>query len=198
MESPDRLNIAALFRRELSRFPRAVALELEDHLAESIDAQLALGKSLSEAREAALKTLGDLGELARDLRSTPSDPIWGGLRMPWQLRLLSLGWVAFGLICLSRVCTESNPTYLTIAGSLFFGLSGSAVGLSVLRRREVLRRWALRFSVGLGLVLVAKSLLVHSAPAILPVAPWVMPVMAAGALLSAWGLSRPGIRNAFL
>lgn len=198
METTDRLNVADLFRQELARFPKAVALELEDHLAETVEAQLALGRSLSEARATALKTLGDLGELARDLRATPSDPVWGGVRMPWQLRVLSLGWVAFGLICLSRVCTEPNPTYLTIAGSLFFGLSGSAVGLSVLRRREVLRRWALRFSVGLGLVLVVKSLLVHSAPAVLPVAPWVMPVMAAGALLSAWGLSRPGIRNAFL
>lgn len=198
MDSPERVNISTLFQAELARVPRAIAAELEDHLAEEVERHLADGKSLPEARAEALQSFGDLAVVAADLQRVQNDPWWRQVRTPWQLQVLILGWVGFGLICLSRICVEESPSYLTIGASLLLGLCGSFVGLSLLRRRESLRRLALIFSVVMGLALVLKSTLVHVVPVILPLAPWMFPVVAGGALLSAWALNRPVIRNCFV
>lgn len=198
MESPERVNVGALFRDELARVPRAIALELEDHLAEQVERHLAGGKPLAEARAEALKSFGDLAVVAADLDQFQRDPWWSQLRTPWQLRVIILGWVGFGLMCLSRICVEESPSYQSIGVSLVLGLCGSLVGLGLLRRRELLRRFAILFSSGVGLLLVLKSSLVIVPVVTVPLTPGTLPLVAAAALLSAWLLNRPVIRDCFV
>ncbi|MBL9176333.1 MAG: hypothetical protein JNL10_22510 [Verrucomicrobiales bacterium] len=183
---------------ELRGVSKAISEELQDHFEEDLRRRLALGLSPEEARRQSLASLGDVASLARELEQARRDPLWKYSRSPWELKLLVAGWIAFSLLCLSRICTHPNPTYLSIGICVAFGLVAGAIGLSMLHRRETLRRWACHVSVAMAFALLVKSALAGEMPVLLPFAPLYLAVFAIGAFASAWLLCRESLRNCFL
>lgn len=187
-----------LFAEELRGLADPIAAELEDHLAEETNHWRQAGLTELEARRRALERMGDLRQLAREMGEAGQDPVWGAARIPWALRFLCLGWVMFGLLVLSRICGEESLSYPLIWGCAGLGIVGSGVGLMVLRRREKLRRWALGISLAVAALFVAKTWWALGQEPWLPLNPVLLPVIAAGALGSAWVLGRRPIREHFV
>lgn len=183
---------------ELRGVSKAVSEELRDHLEEDLKRRVAMGIPVEVARQQCLESLGDVGALARELDRGLLDPMWRYARPPWELKLLVGGWIGFSLLCLSRICTHANPTYLSIALCIAFGLVGGAIGLSLLHRRETLRRLACHASLAMALALLVKSALAGDLPVLLPFAPLYLALLAGGALASAWLLNRQALRNCCL
>lgn len=183
---------------ELHGVSKAISEELQDHFEEDLKRRLGMGLSLEVARQQSLESLGVIASLARELERARQDPLWRYSRPPWELKLLVGGWIAFSLLCLSRICTHPNPTYLSIGICVAFGLLGGAIGLSLLHRREMLRRLACHASIAMALALLVKSALAGELPVLLPFAPLYLAVLAIGALASAWLLNRQALRNCCL
>lgn len=195
---PTRLSMNRLFAEELRGLAEPIAAELEDHLAEETARWKNAGLSAEEARRRALEQLGDLRQLAREMGDAGHDPVWGAARIPWALRLLCLGWVMFGLLVLSRICGDESLSFPLIWGCVGLGIAGAGVGLMVLRRREKLRRWALGTSLAVAALFVAKTWWALGQEPWLPLNPLLLPVIALGALGSAWVLGRRHIREHFV
>ena len=183
------------FSTELSRLPRSLAVELEDHLSEEISRLVAGGIPEQEARSRALAQLGSPAEIAAASGRALRDPIWGSARIPLQNKLLFAGWTSFSLLWLGRICTHEDPSYASVALCLFLGLFGTAIGVGLLRLCETARRFALVGSVMMAGVLLVKGAVAFVMPMPVPYGVWLLPVLAAGAVLSAWILSRPSFRN---
>lgn len=190
-----RLISAPELPQELRRLPRTVAAELEDHLAEAITSLRRAGLADDEARRRAVAGLGDLAALRRELGALHRDRCWYLARTPWTLRAVGAGWLAFGLVCLAQICRHDSPTYASVAVCLLAGLLASGVGLTLLHRREPFRRVALAVSLFAGVMLAAKALAAPALPVLLPFAPSLLAACSAAALLSAWMLTRPSVRE---
>lgn len=192
------LTMKRLFDEELRGLADPIAAELEDHLAEETERWRREGCSDVEARRRALEQLGDPRRLAREMAAAAHHPLWGTGTLPWSLRAVCLGWVVFGLVVLSRICTEETLPYPLIWGCVGLGVAGSSLGLLLLRRRESMRRLALGVSVALAVLFAFKTLLALGQEPWIPVNPLFLPVVALGALGSAWVLGRRRIREHFV
>lgn len=140
------------FSSQLSGLPAHLAAELEDHLMESLEAGLRSGMSTDEARRAALQSLGEPMEVARQClkESDPRKPHRVPMTPPQRVAVV--GWLLLGVGFASRVCAAQDPSNGSIAACV--GLSAGSLTMAVLIRRGIL---PLRLAIGLSLALTATA-----------------------------------------
>ena len=146
---------ASPFSLDLAGLPAPLAAELEDHLMESLEAGLRSGISFEEARQSALRSLGEPLEVARRClrESDPRKSRRNSMTPPQRVALV--GWLLLGIGFASRVCAASDPSHGSIAACV--GLSVGSLAMALLIRRAwIPLRLAIGLSLGLsGMAVVA-------------------------------------------
>ena len=184
---------ASPFSLDLAGLPAPLAAELEDHLMESLEAGLRSGISFEEARQSALRSLGEPLEVARRClrESDPRKSRRNSMTPPQRVALV--GWLLLGIGFASRVCTASDPSHGSIAACV--GLSVGSLAMALLIRRAwIPLRLAIGLSLGLtGMAVVAFLLSawhpwIHNSLALTPAALGILALFGAlsgGALTAA-------------
>lgn len=148
------------FSSELAGLPEEISAELEDHLMESLGAEVRSGIPLDDARESALRSLGNPRDISRQCLSELDPQRRRGNPLGLQQRFAIAGWHVLGMGFASRVCAASDPSHVAIA--ICVGLSiGSFTVALLLRRARLPMQW---FGGAVSILFAAVSIVVLLQP----------------------------------
>jgi hypothetical protein len=151
-------------RQALTGLPPQVAAELEDHLNEAAEAARRSGASSAEAEKIALLRLGDPGTVGKACLQAVRSDWWLRRGMPHELKAVIGGWMALGILFISRICAAQDPDTASIALCIALGLGSVGLGMALLRARRGLWRLALGASAALTAVTLGLLLQPDFAP----------------------------------
>jgi hypothetical protein len=154
MGTQERLNSQDALAQTLEGLPPEVAAELADHLHEAAEAARRKGGGSVEAEQMALLGLGDPASVSTACLQAVRSDWWLRRGMPAELKAGIAGWMALGLLFISRICVAQEPNAGSIALCVAVGLASVGLGMALLRARRGLRYLA----VGISAVLTAVTL----------------------------------------
>lgn len=159
MGSEERLSPPDGLRQAVASLRPEVAAELEDHLHEAVDAARRRGAARAEAEQIALRTLGDPQTVGQACRQAVSSELWLRRGMPLELKAVIVGWMALGILFVSRICVAHEPNHGSIIICILLGLGSMGLGMALLRARKGL--WRLSVAASAALTAVTMGLLLQ-------------------------------------